>query len=68
MTRNQINPNGGTYVAKVSSQLVLVQLNGSSHYGGYNATNLKTGRPVRIKTAARLRRPATADERARYGR
>ena len=46
---------GGIYLAKVSQQLTKVQLVRESPYGGWDATNLATGRTVRIKTAARLR-------------
>lgn len=47
---------GGVYKAKVSNRVVSVKLVSESQYGGWNATNLETGRTVRIKTAARLRR------------
>lgn len=43
------------YVVKVSGNLVRVRLDSESPYGGWNGTNLATGRKVRIKTAARLR-------------
>lgn len=49
---------GGTYIAKVSNQLVPVLLMAESRYGGWIARNEKTGRQIRIKTAARLRRAA----------
>ena len=55
---------GGLYAAKVSGQVVDVRINSESRYGGWNARSLKTGRPIRIKTAARLRyevRPASDD-------
>jgi hypothetical protein len=45
-----------TYVAKVSNVLTEVKLDRESPYGGWDATNLKTGRSVRIKSAAKLRR------------
>lgn len=47
---------GGNYVAKVSGKLVAVRIDRPSPYGGWDATNLATGRSVRIRTAARLRR------------
>jgi len=47
---------GNTYIAKVSNQLVPVRLDCESIFGGWSATNMKTGRQVRIKTAAKLRR------------
>ncbi len=46
---------GGEYGAKVSNQLTRVRITGESPYGGWDAVNIATGRPVRIKTAARLR-------------
>ena len=46
----------GVYVAKVSGQLVSVRIDRESPYGGWDATNLATGRTVRVRTAARLRR------------
>mgnify|MGYP001600192200 CR=1 FL=1 len=46
----------GVYVAKVSGQLVTVRLERESPYGGWDATNLATGRAVRIRSAARLGR------------
>ncbi len=51
---------GSTYVAKVSDRLVQVRLERESPHGGWDARNLATGRAVRIKTAARLRRPVNA--------
>ena len=46
----------GRYVAKVSGSLVAVRIDRESPYGGWDATNLATGRAVRIRSAARLRR------------
>lgn len=51
---------GGKYVAKVSGHLVAVRIDRESPYGGWDATNLASGRSVRIRTAARLRRRAVA--------
>ena len=45
----------GTYTAKVSGQLVPVRIDAVNPFGGWLATNLMTGRTVRIRTAARLR-------------
>jgi hypothetical protein len=45
----------GVYVAKVSGQLVTVRIEHESPYGGWDATNLATGRAIRIRSAARLR-------------
>jgi hypothetical protein len=52
---------GGTYVAKVSGRTAVVRIDRESPYGGWDATNTVTGRSVRIKTAARLRRTATPE-------
>jgi hypothetical protein len=45
----------GVYVAQVSGQVVEVRIDGESPYGGWDATNLATGRAIRIRSAARLR-------------
>lgn len=47
---------GKVYVVKVSGKLSPVRLDYESPYGGWVGTNLNTGRDVRVKTAARLRR------------
>ena len=49
---------GFTYMAKVSGVLTKVRIISQSPYGGWKAINLATGREVRIRSAARLRRPA----------
>ncbi len=49
---------GGKYAAKVSSDLVIVQIKCESRHGGWDAVSMKTGRAIRIKSAQRLRRPA----------
>ena len=46
---------GATYAAKVSGQVVPVQIEGESRYGGWDGVNIETGRAVRIRTAGRLR-------------
>ncbi len=53
---------GGRYVAKVSGNMVAVRIDRESPHGGWDATNLTTGRAVRIRTAARLRRPVRVAE------
>lgn len=45
----------GVYVTKVSGRLVIVRIERESPYGGWDATNLATGRAVRVRSAARLR-------------
>lgn len=47
---------GHTYIAKVSGKPARVKLLEVSPFGGWSATNLDTGRLIRIRTAARLRR------------
>lgn len=54
MKKNEVQL-GGIYVAKVSGRLVRVRLERQSRYGGWEATNLATGRSVHIRSAARLR-------------
>jgi len=46
---------GGVYVAKVSGRLVAVRIDHEAANRGWFATNLRTGRTIRILTAARLR-------------
>ena len=46
---------GAVYCARISGRLVPVQITGESRYGGWDAINRKTGRTVRIKSAAKLR-------------
>ena len=46
---------GGVYAAKVSGKLVRVRIWREAFNGkGWDADNMDTGRPVRIKTGARL--------------
>jgi len=46
---------GGRYLAKVSGSLSPVRLDRENPHGGWDGTNLDTGRQVRIKSAQRLR-------------
>lgn len=46
---------GSTYSAKISNKLARVRLVETAR-GGWNATNLDTGKPCHIKSAAKLRR------------
>jgi hypothetical protein len=48
---------GGTYLAKVSGKVVPVLITGESPYGGWDAVNTQTKRAIRVRSAARLRRP-----------
>ena len=59
---------GGVYVAKVSDVLTTVRLTNTSLYGGWDAVNTKTGRSVRIRTAARLREETVESKVARLER
>jgi len=40
---------GGCYAAKVSGRMATVQIDTENPRGGWNATNLTTGKKVRIK-------------------
>ena len=46
---------GQVYCAKISGKLTRVRLDTPCTYGGWIGTNLKTGREVRIRSAAKLR-------------
>ena len=46
---------GKVYRVKISNTLTRVRIDSVSPYGGYNGTNLVTGRAVRIRSAAKLR-------------
>ena len=61
---------GKHYVAKVSGNLTRVRIDSVSPYGGWNGTNLETGKKVRIKSPARLRfeyKPAVKAESKQSG-
>ncbi|GAB6184593.1 winged helix-turn-helix domain-containing protein [Thermopirellula anaerolimosa] len=57
---------GKVYIAKVSGKLASVRIDGENRHGGWDATNLATGKKVRIQSAQRLR--AEADKSKRGGR
>jgi len=46
---------GQVYAAKVTGKIVPVRITGESPHGGWDAINVRTNRPVRIKSAQRLR-------------
>jgi hypothetical protein len=50
---------GGHYAIRhhtdSATRLTVIRIDSESRYGGYNATKLKTGRTIRIKSAAKLR-------------
>lgn len=48
---------GGVYRVRLHGNFTDVRIDGESGYGGWNATNLTSGRSVRIKSAQKLRRP-----------
>lgn len=45
---------GATYAALVSKERTLVRIDAEAPSGGWTATNVKTGRTVRIRSAQRL--------------
>lgn len=46
---------GKQYVAKVSNRLTTVKITGVNRHGGWDAVNVDSKKPVRIKSAQRLR-------------
>jgi len=46
---------GGVYLAKVSDRIVPVRIDRESRHGGWDATNLQTGRRIHVRSAQRLR-------------
>jgi len=50
---------GHVYTAKVSDKVVEVRIDGENRRGGWDATNLSTGKRIHVKTAQRLRGSAT---------
>ncbi len=50
---------GDTYLVKVSRRIVPVTILRESRYGGWVGRNETTGREIRVRSAARLRRPYT---------
>jgi hypothetical protein len=52
---------GGVYTAKVTNKLVQVRIDAESRYGGWDGTNIQTGKKVRIKSPARLRAAVRGD-------
>ena len=62
MKRSEIEI-GHVYTAKVSDKVVEVRIEAENRHGGWHATNLATGKKVRIKSAQRLRAEASAPKR-----
>ena len=53
---------GGTYAAKVGNgRLGTVRIDRENYYGGWDATNLRTGRAIRVRSAQRLWFPVQQD-------
>ena len=66
MKKNEVKV-GGVYTAKVSDKVVEVRIDGENRHGGWNATNLATGKKIHIKSPARLRGVAGAPRRTGRG-
>ncbi len=54
MKKNEVKV-GGVYTAKVTNKVVQVRIDAESRHGGWDATNLATGKKVRIQSPQRLR-------------
>jgi len=54
MKKNEVKV-GRVYTAKVSDKVVEVRIDGTNRQGGWNATNLATGKKIHIKSPQRLR-------------
>jgi hypothetical protein len=52
---------GSTYIVKVSGTLTKVRITREHDRGGWYGINLATGREIRIRTAARLRKEASPE-------
>jgi len=63
MKKNEVKV-GSAYLAKVSDKVVPVRITGTSGHGGWDAVNEATGKKVRIKSAQRLRGPASGAGKA----
>lgn len=53
---------GNVYTARVTDKLVPVRIDAANRHGGWDATNLATGKKIRIKSPQRLREEATPDQ------
>jgi hypothetical protein len=54
MKKNEVKI-GSVYTAKVTNKVVQVRIDAENRHGGWDATNLETGKKVRIQSAQRLR-------------
>ncbi|GAB6166164.1 hypothetical protein JCM19992_21640 [Thermostilla marina] len=52
---------GKVYTARVTNRLVPVRIDGENRHGGWDGTNLATGKKVRIKSARKLRGEVKAE-------
>ena len=55
---------GGLYRAKVSDRIVTVRIDSGHSQGGWTATNMRTSKRIRIKSARRLRGAVEDDAKA----
>ena len=61
MTQNEVQI-GGAYRAKVTDRVVDVRIDRENPHGGRDATNLATGKTIRIKSARRIRGTSEPEE------
>ena len=56
---------GGAYVMRVSGKMTVVEVYGLRRrgYGGFDVVNLRTGRSIYLRSARRIQREATSDEK-----
>jgi hypothetical protein len=66
MKKNEVQV-GALYTAKVTNRLVQVRIDAVNRYGGWDATNLQTGKSIRIQSPQRLR-SAVGDTGAKNGK
>ena len=53
---------GGVYTAKVTDRVTQIRIDAANRHGGWDGTNLKTKKRIRIKSALRLRTAVDAGE------
>jgi len=66
MKKNEIKT-GTHYAAKVSGRMATIRIDAESPHGGWEATNITTGKKVRIKSAQRLRHETRAPGKSGTG-
>ena len=62
MKKNEVKI-GNVYIAKVSDRLTEVRIDSTNTHGGWNATNIATGKRIHVKSAQRLRRAVGGGKR-----